>query len=136
MNVQRLINYRRVEFGLALREEGAGQHVEIARDDHVCFRQFIPFCRCLSSPRKDLPDALKEGSVCRAAKINIGPLCRRRFTPAHHEAGDGDAIICKSPDTAADRSVPGVMPEIGDAPWPRARHGLALHGWFRDPRIS
>ncbi|WP_146740151.1 MULTISPECIES: hypothetical protein [unclassified Hyphomonas] len=91
---------------------------------------------CYCSPGKDLPNPLKERAVCRQAEIDILPLCRLNIATAHHETRDGYAIVFESPHAASDRGVTSVMAEICDTQRPRALHGLALHGWFRDPRIS
>jgi hypothetical protein len=119
-----------------LGQESTREHIQIARNNNICLCQVFHLRRCYCGSGKDLPDPLKECAVCRQAEIDILPLCRLNIATAHHETCDGYAIVFESPDAAADRGVTGVMAEICNTPRPRALHGLALHGWFRDPRIS
>jgi len=115
MNVERLVDDRRVEFGVALGEEGRREHVEIARVDHVGLFETVTMLRRQLRAPEDRLDPLKIGGVERAAQVDILPFGRHVIAAAHREADDIKAIVAKALYAPAHGCVGGVMSEEGDA---------------------
>ena len=118
MDVERFIDHRRPEAGLALHQEGGRQHVEIAGVDDIGGREFVILGGGEVDGPEDRFDPLRVSRVVGASQIDIVPVHRIVISAVHGESDDIQTIVAESLHTPSHGGVGGVMSEKGNP-----RHG-------------
>jgi hypothetical protein len=114
MNVQRLVDHWRLQVRIALGEEGGGQHVEIARVDHVRRGEQIALGSGEACAAEDRLDPLDVGAIKGAPQVDILPFRADVVAATHREADHVEPVVAKALDATPYGGIGGVVCEKCD----------------------